>query len=716
MNTFLILRRAQYKGHARLVPELLSSKKGKLITLTLKSGDIGLMQLPLQSSIVLGIHEREREPVLIRTSILQNVIHRPSYVELSLRLEDYVTEDARFKAYFKETYREEKHTMVIPLDDPQGHFLTGEELQTERWKEVTETCAVSPYYEECLFFNPVRLGADQDYVQIAIEFYNPQLQEDHNMAVKVLSKDRIAVESIKAERLGVHTITVERERLGDVFSLIGHPFKQFGCIYEIDEHDLTELVAKPESPTTESTKGQNDVERVTALADTPAVPVGWLERLTLRLSELIEDPQNLLTVLRDHLAVIAPEDTTLQSYLGTLYEEIGEYEKAYRVLKQVPVEKMQDEARLAFLRVSNQLGASVDYERVIDFLDLGRDDNIRALASVVQNSVDNRAHSVLRYLLEENPPFDETGIVCFLNDWQDDYQDPNVICSIGEYLYLLLDVNIAYYYLISKVSSNRELIRSEALRTQVLDYATGCDSYPVELCLVLEHELDTAISESDFAKWERVRSLLPKLSKPRAIELLEESACNANLGGMIGVSLLLDLSRLLRESGRTVETIQIMEQATHLVGSNSDLIAAVQKEKEHIHSCLQEMEELTKFLIPAEKASKERLRNQLKGKRMVIIGGREQEWAETLRQELALERVDWKSSERNQRADYSQLEDSIRAGGTDIIVLIYDKVGHTGLDSVKDLAKRNKVAFIESKFGYTSVLLALDRQYSDLSA
>ena len=86
MNTFLILRRAQYKGHARLVPELLSSKKGKLITLTLKSGDIGLMQLPLQSSIVLGIHEREREPVLIRTSILQNVIHRPSYVELSLRL------------------------------------------------------------------------------------------------------------------------------------------------------------------------------------------------------------------------------------------------------------------------------------------------------------------------------------------------------------------------------------------------------------------------------------------------------------------------------------------------------------------------------------------------------------------------------------------------------------------------------------------------------
>lgn len=635
---------------------------------------------------------------------------------MSLQLEDYVTEDARFKAYFKETYLEEKHTMVIPLDDPEWHFLTGEELQTKRWKEVTETCAVSPYYEECLFFNPVRLGADQDSVQISIEFYNPQLKEDHNMAVKVLSKDGIAVESIKAERRGFHTISVERKRLGDVFSLVGHPFKQFGCIYEIDEHDLTELVAKRESSTTGSIKEQKDVAKVAVYQGTSAVPVGWLERLTLRLSELIQDPQTLLTVLRDHLAVIAPEDDTLQSYLGTLYEETGEYGKAYQVLKQVPVEKMQDEARLAFLRASNQLGASVDYERVIDFLDLGRDDNIRALASVVQNSVDNRAHSVLRYLLEENPPFDETGIVCFLSDWQDDYQDPNLICSIGEYLYLLLDVNIAYHYLISKVSSNRTLIKSEALRTQVLDYATGCESYPVELCLVLEYELDTAISESDFVKWERVRSLLPKLSKPRVVELLEESAFNANLGGTIGVSLLLELSRLLRESGRTVETIQIMEQAVNLVGSNSDLLAAVQKEKEHIHNSLQEMEELTKFLVPAEKASKERLRKHLKGKRMVIIGGQEQEWAETLRQELALERLDWKSSERNQRTDYSQLEDSIRAGGTDTIVLIYDKVGHAGLDSVKDLAKRNNVAFIESKLGYTWVLLALDRQYSDLSA
>ena len=74
--------------------------------------------------------------------------------------------------------------------------------------------------------------------------------------------------------------------------------------------------------------------------------------------------------------------------------------------------------------------------------------------------------------------------------------------------------------------------------------------------------------------------------------------------------------------------------------------------------------------------------------------------------------MDWKSSERSQRVDYSQLEESIKTGGTDIIVLNYDKVGYAGLDNVKELAKRNGVAFIESKFGYRSVLYALDRQFS----
>ena len=341
---------------------------------------------------------------------------------------------------------------------------------------------------------------------------------------------------------------------------------------------------------------------------------------------------------------------------------------------------------------------------------------ISGIAAVVQNTVDSRAHAALRYLLEENPPFDETGLVSFLNGWQDSYQDANVISTVAEYLYLFLDAAVACEYLICKIDSHPELVKSGEFRTQVLDYAARCDRYPAELSLVLEEELDDALRRDDYGRWEQVRSLLPKLSRPQAVALLEKCAYTASLAGMIGVQLLLELSRLLRESGRTEETIPIMEQAVNLADSSPELLEAVQVEQEKICACLKQMEELNQFRVPAEQAAKERLRSVLKGKRMVIIGGREQAWAETLRQDLALEKIDWKASERNQRTDYSHVEESIRSGGTDIIVLLYDKVGHTGLDNLKSVAKRHRVPFIEARLGYSSVLWAVDRFYADLAA
>ena len=86
------------------------------------------------------------------------------------------------------------------------------------------------------------------------------------------------------------------------------------------------------------------------------------------------DPNALLTVLRDHLSVIAPQDETLQAHLGILYEKLGEYNRL-EALRRVPVDKLPDEG-FALLRASNRIGASVDHKQIVEFLDLSRDDNI----------------------------------------------------------------------------------------------------------------------------------------------------------------------------------------------------------------------------------------------------------------------------------------------------------------------------------------------------
>ena len=52
-------------------------------------------------------------------------------------------------------------------------------------------------------------------------------------------------------------------------------------------------------------------------------------------------------------------------------------------------------------------------EQVIDFLDLGRDDNIRALASVVQNSVDNHCPLCFALSIRRKSPLTRRGLCAF---------------------------------------------------------------------------------------------------------------------------------------------------------------------------------------------------------------------------------------------------------------------------------------------------------------
>lgn len=196
-----------------------------------------------------------------------------------------------------------------------------------------------------------------------------------------------------------------------------------------------------------------------------------------------------------------------------------------------------------------------------------------------------------------------------------------------------------------------------------------------------------------------------------AVKLLEECVSHHNIEGHIGTSLLIELSRLFRESGRTVEAIPILDQATNLEGLDTYLMDEINRERERVYSSLDEMDELRQYMVAAEESICQRLRGSLAGKRLVIIGGWQQPWAETIRADLALDKIEWKETEKNQRADYSDLKASLNAGTVDVVVLIWTFISHAGLASVKELAKRQHVPMIEAQLGLHSVLTALDRQF-----
>jgi len=101
----------------------------------------------------------------------------------------------------------------------------------------------------------------------------------------------------------------------------------------------------------------------------------------------------------------------------------------------------------------------------------------------------------------------------------------------------------------------------------------------------------------------------------------------------------------------------------------------------------------------------ERRRTWLSGKHLHIVGGREADWADSIRVECGLDKVSWYPSELH-KAPKLNWADHL-SSAHDVVVCIIDHIGHKTSGPLKDKCSSCNVPFVPADFGKRSVLDAL---------
>ncbi len=397
----------------------------------------------------------------------------------------------------------------------------------------------------------------------------------------------------------------------------------------------------------------------------------------------------------------------MRATLGFAFVADECYEEAYKIFRNIPIDFLDESALVAFMRAGTFVGGDLAYDEIISRIDMARDDRIVQLIECIDALGDIRGLKILTQVLEENPLFDEAGIVSFLSRWNDSFTNPLTVSKVAYYIWVYIGPEGAYNYLQNKWRANPDLLNSPEFCQRVTECATNCRIIPKDFSEVMMNELVRVINTGDLKEWEKLRSAGFKLPKQIFIQLLRLSLEYQSRNIQMEINILLEMARLLRSNGELEEAAEYMLRAKSLLINIPEEQQRINEELKNIELLINNTKPLLNYLKVTKEYHIEQLRPHLAGKVVMLVGGWKQEWAEQLSEELGLAKLDWRESEKGERFDLKPIQDTLSSNRVSVMVIIWNYKGHAGQDKLIEKAQAVNTKVVYSKLGYQNILKVL---------
>jgi hypothetical protein len=415
------------------------------------------------------------------------------------------------------------------------------------------------------------------------------------------------------------------------------------------------------------------------------VPEGDL-RAIFDVIEEEEDDRNraVLGLIDQTLRPLAPTSHYLQEQRGLVLYRLEQWKEAYDQFAALDPDRLRPRSIVAWFVSACRAGIDTDFEAILEHFDAWEQQSLTDQLIDVLPMVSEKRR--LRLLQDA-----WLGAGRYRDVWQSvrsTFSQPEHILAVARLmvdpeLYDLLSPAQGYTYL-------REQMPLGDMSLEMLEQTVewGMEERDSNLGEAVLGLVDRLLrqGEEPWKVWnlvEEARDLSPHIWVVAAEKLAEALRRHADAEWRKeACKLYVDLARTQREQLQNLDAAgDYLLQAHPLVGNDDDLAQIVDAEEEEWQAVVTRLESVQKWHEGLTEVRRQRLREELSGKRAVFVGGLEKGFdVENIRRELGLAEADFIPHFRSERGSLDKVRDKIHQGKVDYVIDFISLGAHRNLD------------------------------------
>jgi hypothetical protein len=501
--------------------------------------------------------------------------------------------------------------------------------------------------------------------ELLVEFHNPHLTEEERSGLAlrtVASKDALAVRGPR-----------EIAESGVVVLAL----KSFS-----DAPELTLQVEPHPAEHTSLTVRFPRARLETRAGAAPPVQHGAL----LHLSDVVRrnvrgDAAAELAVL-DALVPLLPDDQRLNERRAVLLLHSGDEGTAYAVLRGLDADRLDDDARFAYMRVLLRRGAVAPAVGLLDGVDLGEADRLNRLLAELAATEPPLLDRTVRELVTRLP--EETDVRAVLEHTARRLTSPELIAEVASMLYYATgDAHGAAEF----VSERRHTLRlAHPKIADVLIELAEAGAGAEDLDDVVSHRIANLIARGDVdAALHRLRRSTKALPRGERDRLYHRTADRLHDAGRMAeaVSVLVELTHAALATGDLETATEAVERATGL----SELTGTAAPELlldaiAYVKRAWSQLGELVEWRTAERERRAARIRETLLNRTILIVGGLRRDGQDERLRDLTGAEIETAEHFRGAGDPLEAVAQRIRAGRYALVVFRWQFSGHEVSDRI----------------------------------
>lgn len=652
--------------------------------------------------------------VPVRFGVLEEVDETPERVRLVVKLGPFVMADGLDKLatlwsrFDRDDDDRPGKRFVLEDDNPDLTPPTSDTDLDDAWRACCAALRANGYFENSTIARIRKILDDRGLdveaggtvaagsaLHVEIETCTPIASRDHvELVVDADPPGAVAARSEQLPASGIATVTLDTDGVGPVrlrCSLLPEPARSSRPTFDLV------LAGGQRAP--------EGVERLHGDDQLLLVPGVDLVRLVTQLRRDVEmSPSAWLSLFDDYFGAWGEREPKIVVAHARAAYDAGEVAVAYQLYQSIEPRSPADD--LLYLFAGLRAGERVELDSLLATIDLNAERPFAELLDTLDH-VDSATLSVLASQLARDV-LGEDKLLRLLDRVFAKLTDVDAMCTLAEQCAYADPERGAALLLARWPDPSFMPARALAL---VVDW----EAAPRRLGPYLLAAIDQAAAASDWDAVatcvEKSRRLLASDEQCRNLLVAGEALLESGDGARAadGFALIAEVVEDATARGDVDTAVRYVQALIGFAAVRADaaLLEAASELKQRVSVAVEATAELGDWRRMRSDQQAERVAKHLRGKVLHLVGGQEEPWQAALAQRLGVGELRWHPTEKHESARQQWL--SGLSADRDVVVVLWEFMGHAVSDAVKVRCRTAGVVQIEARTSERDIIEALDR-------